>query len=117
LKPKEVIHKTVPPYAVSGPQKPTTATQNRVRDNYNKNIFYDEIREINPTRAAVIEAYLGSSGVREAVLKKNSDKQGMPDKVVNVPLTHVNNINALNEPPKNLKVARHIIAGKQVVYQ
>jgi hypothetical protein len=33
------------------------------------------------------------------------EKQGMPDKVVNVPLTHVNNINALNEPPKNLKVA------------
>jgi len=117
LKPKEEIVKCIPPYAVSGTQQPSQATKIRARDNYNKNIFQDEIREINPTRAAVIEAYLGSDGVRSAVLKKNSEKQGVPDKVINVPISHVNNIIAQNEPPKNLKVARHIISGKQVVYQ
>jgi hypothetical protein len=107
----------VPPYAISGPQKPTQATKYRVGDNYNKNIFKDEPREFNPVRAAVIEAYLGSDGVRTAVLKKNSDKQGLPDKVVNVPRNHVNNIIASRDPPKLLNTARHIVAGNQVVYQ
>lgn len=117
MKPRQEIVKCVPPYAISEPHKITTAAQVRVRDNYAKNIFHDEIRELNPVRAAIIGKYLGSDGVRTACLKKNSEKQGLPDKVTNIPVSYVNNINSQNQPPKYLKVARHLIAGKQVVYQ
>jgi hypothetical protein len=72
---------------------------------------------LNPTRAEIIEKYLGSSGVRTAILKKDSEKQGLPDKVNNVPLSNVQHMLSISEQPKLIKTARHIVHNKQVVYQ
>ena len=72
---------------------------------------------MNQTRADNIEKYLGSSGVRSAILKTDSHKQGMPDKIVNMASLHVQNMLENSEKPKNIKTARHMIINKQVVYQ
>jgi hypothetical protein len=89
----------------------------RVKDNYKKDIFWEPLPAVNSTRAENIENYLGSSGVRDAVLRKDSHKQGLPDKIVNTHIDNLNNIHAITEKPKHLKTAKHVLFGSQVVYQ